>query len=112
MGKLYTPNITSGLGFSYDFTIDQPFDTREVVSTFNDLISLNTWKKGNDYVHYKGMKVSCADSGKIYVYIGESKSSTDVVNSNKWIASGSGSGGDGGIPVLTQSMYENLNSKP
>jgi hypothetical protein len=31
------------------------------------------------------MKVACADTGKIYVYIGENESSVDVVNPNKWI---------------------------
>jgi hypothetical protein len=57
------------------------------------------------------MKVACADTGKIYVYIGETSSTTDVVNPDKWVASGSGSGGDG-IPVLTKEKYDDLTTKP
>lgn len=102
MGRVHTSNNANSWGFSYNFATAKPMDTRDVVSTYNDLITASTWQQGSAYMNYTGMKVSCADTGKIYVYIGESASATDVVNPAKWIASGSGDS----FPILTQEMIE------
>lgn len=88
MSRKYESNNDNTFGFSYNFSIAKPFDTREVVNTYNDLINSDTWKQGNVYIHYKGMKVSCADTGAIYVYIGENGSVEDVKNTENWIAQG------------------------
>lgn len=84
MAKQYKPDSSNSWGFSYDFATAKPMDTRAVVDTYTSLLSADTWKKGSEYMHYKGMKVSCADTGKVYTYIGETGNSTDVTYDSNW----------------------------
>jgi hypothetical protein len=44
MGRIHTPNNSNSWGFSYDFSTAKPLDTRDVVATYNDLITADTWK--------------------------------------------------------------------
>lgn len=84
MAKLYNPDSSNSWGFSYDFATAKPMDTRAVVDTYNSLLLPATWLKGSEYMHYKGMTVSCADTGKVYTYIGKSGDITDVTNDSNW----------------------------
>lgn len=89
MGKVHTSNNANSWGFSYDFSVAKPMDTRTVVATYSDLTNADIWKQGGAYMNYKGMTVACADTGKIYVYIGETASAIDVAKKSNWVAQGS-----------------------
>lgn len=92
MGRIHTSNNDNSWGFSYNFSVAKPMDTRLVVASYNDLTTASTWLQGTEYMNYKGMAVTCVDTGKIYVYIGESGSATDVANADKWVAQGTAGG--------------------
>lgn len=89
MGKVHTSNNANSWGFSYDFSVAKPMDTRTVVATYSDLTKEDTWKQGGAYMNYKGMTVACADTGKLYVYIGGTASAIDVAKASNWVAQGS-----------------------
>lgn len=88
MGKTYTASSDNSWGFSYDFSVNKPIDTRLVVNTFNDLIDPNTWKVEKEYMCYKGMAVACADTGKIYVYKGASGVASHINQESNWVSQG------------------------
>lgn len=88
MGKTYTSSSDTGWGFSYDFSVNKPIDTRSVVNTFDELIDPNTWKVGKEYMCYKGMAVACADTGKIYVYKGVSGIPDYISKDYLWVSQG------------------------
>lgn len=88
MGKKYSSDSKNAWGFSYDFSVNKPIDTRSVVDKFEDLINPETWKVGADYMCYKGMAVACADTGKIYVYRGQSGLPDFIKHDYNWISQG------------------------
>lgn len=88
MGKKYSSDSKNAWGFSYDFSVNKPIDTRSVVDNFEDLINPETWKVGADYMCYTGMAVACADTGKIYVYKGVSGVASHINQENNWVSQG------------------------
>lgn len=83
---------TGKISGAWEVRVQRPLDDRQVVSDAADLTNPETWlgEDGN-YYHYKGMVVSCANTGSIYTYIGDTGDATDVQLENKWIKSSSGS---------------------
>ena len=88
-------------GDSYQISAQSPFDVRTLVETEEDLIATNSW---NIKTHrpYKGMIVSVASTGNIYVLLDESK-----VHSWEGWKKQSGSGSNTTM-FLTQDEYDNL----
>lgn len=90
MGKQYT-NLSKNAS-AWEVQVQKPLDDRSVVSSYNDLLKSETWvSKDGNYYHYKGMVVSCANTGSIYTYIGDTGDALDVTNPANWIKSSSGS---------------------
>lgn len=88
MGKKYSSDSKNAWGFSYDFSVNKPIDTRSVVDNFEDLIDPKTWKVGADYMCYTGMTVACANTGKIYVYKGVSGIPSHINQESNWVSQG------------------------
>jgi hypothetical protein len=64
MGKLYNPDVLADLG-SYSIGVYHPFDVREIVSSFNDLLDVNTFEG----TVYEGMRVLVMDEHNVYELI-------------------------------------------
>lgn len=90
MAKQY--KNTGQIAGAWEVQVQKPLDDRSVAKTFDDLLNPETWKgEDGNYYHYKGMIVSCADTGSIYTYRGDTGDTTVVRDPNNWIKSSSGS---------------------
>lgn len=89
---------TFTFGDSYQVSAQSPFDSRSVVNTIADLTADDSWNK-NTHRPYKGMVVSVASTGDVYVLLDE-KNPHSI---NNWKLQ------SGGKPILlTQSEYDSL----
>lgn len=100
--RKYQGGVT--FGQSFEIRSGSPMDDRLVVDSVADLTDSEVWLAGdNGYYTYKGMVVSVASTGDLYVFKGDSGNATtddtsadfsgSVCNINNWvhIASGTGS---------------------
>ena len=82
MAKTYSGAVSFANAFSYSSAV--PMDDRSVVSTYDDLMVAENWKKNGVYFAYKGMPVVVADTGKIYTFVAESATDETIVMSESW----------------------------
>ena len=93
---------TFTFGDSYQVSAQSPFDSRSVVNTIADLTADDSWHK-NTHRPYKGMVVSVASTGDVYVLLNEK----DPYNILNWRLV-SGGGGGNNFMLLTQEEYDDL----
>lgn len=86
---------------AWEVQTQKPLDDRQVVNTASDLTNPNTWlgEDGN-YYHYKGMIVSCADTGSIYSYIGTTGNPEEVSLASNWIKSSTGNSTGSNVDIV------------
>ena len=82
MAKTYSGAVSFANAFSYSSAV--PMDDRSVVSTYNDLMVAENWKKNGVYFAYKGMPVVVADTGIIYTFVADSATDETIVKSESW----------------------------
>ena len=82
MAKKYSGEDSFSNAFSYSSSV--PMDDRSVVSTYNDLMVAENWKKNGVYFAYQGMPVVVADTGIMYTFIADSATDETIVKSESW----------------------------
>lgn len=70
MGRYYYKNTYEDLGAHYNVTARHPFDVRDIVETFTDLLSAKNTFNNNVY---EGMRVLVLDEGLVYELISQSE---------------------------------------
>lgn len=84
-------------GDSYQISAQSPLDVRSMVETLADLTATDSWNKVS-HRPYKGMVVSVAETGDVYVLLDEN----DPYKIKNWKRSGNNT------LILTQEEYDSL----
>ena len=82
MAKTYSGAVSLANAFSYSSAV--PMGERSVVSTYNDLMVPENWKKNGVYFAYQGMPVVVADTGTMYTFIADRATDETIVKSESW----------------------------